>query len=343
MRMPWPRRWPLAAVAAAGLLLALPACGSQGSGGGSSNAKTVVWYTTFSSDDVNPMIAAFNKKYPGIKVQALRLSANQLPTRVFTEQRGGKYNADVVSGESVYVSQLINAGALAPYTPPDQPPLPKGLTLPSGFRGLVYANTTVIAYNPAAVKAHHLQPPTSWQDLTKPQWKGQFSIDPEAVNFYQSMIATMGHAKAFALMKGLGNNHPPFVESHTEALTQVQSGEPLATATAYGYKAADLKKDTPSRLAFVNAKPLPTSLSMIDLVKNAPHPDAAKTFIDWMESKQGQQAVVGITNHVSLRPGVSNDPAVWDPAKWPPIWVGALTSKVYNQYVKEYAQALHAP
>jgi hypothetical protein len=46
---------------------------------------------------------------------------------------------------------------------------------------------------------------------------------------------------------------------------------------------------------------------------------------------------------VSLRPDISNDPKVWNPSKWPPIWVGALSSTVYNQYVKEYTQALHVP
>lgn len=347
MLVPRAGRWALAAAAAA-VLLAVSACGSSGPGGGSSgsgssSAQTVVWYTTFASDDVTPMIAAFNKQYPKIKVQPLRLSADQLPTRVITEQRGGKYNADVVSGESVYVSQLISAGALAPYDPPDEPALPKGLNLGPGYHGVVYANTTVIAYNPAALKAHHLQPPKTWQDLTKPQWTGNFSIDPAALNFYQAMVAAIGHPKAQALLKALGNNHPPFVESHTLALTQVQAGEPLATATAYGYKAASEAKKTPGRLAWVNGNPLPTSLSLIDLAKNAPHQAAAKKFMDWMESKQGQQAVVDVTNHVSLRPDISNDPAVWNPSKWPPIWVGALTSTLYNQYLQEYKDALHVP
>jgi iron(III) transport system substrate-binding protein len=162
------------------------------------------------------------------------------------------------------------------------------------------------------------------------------------VNLYQALITTMRHDKALALIKALGNNSPPFVESHTLALTQVQSGEPMATATAYGYKAASLEKKTPGQLAFVNTQPLPTSLSLIDMAKNAPHPSAAKLFIDWMQSKTGQEAVVGVTNHVSLRSDVPNDPKVWDPSKWRPGWVGALATSQYNAYVSEYRQALHA-
>lgn len=359
MRLLRPGRRLLASIAAAFLLLTLAAaCGNSSNAGSgtSSNSKpeteqqlaaaankegTLVWYTSFSSKDVAPMVAAFNKAYPKIKVQALRLSADQLPARVITEQRGGKFNADVVEGTSVYVSQLINAHALTPYRPPEEAPLPAGVQLPAGYPAVVYANTTVIAYNPAALKAHHMQPPKTLQDLTKPQWKGNFSIDPGAVNVYEALSASMGHAKALALFKALGNNNPRFVTSHTLALTQVQAGEPMATATAYGYKAAKEAKKTPGQLAFVNSNPLPTSLDLIDMAKNAPHPAAAKLFIDWMVSKAGQQADLEVTNHVSLRPDIHNDPTVWNPAKWRPAWVGTVPSTQYNKDVSEYKQALH--
>ena len=55
---------------------------------------SVTWYTTFSDDDVQPMVAAFNKVYPNVKVNALRLSADQIPARIITEQRGHQYSAD---------------------------------------------------------------------------------------------------------------------------------------------------------------------------------------------------------------------------------------------------------
>jgi iron(III) transport system substrate-binding protein len=305
---------------------------------------SLTWYTTFADTDVQPMIAAFNKEYPHVKVNALRLSADQIPARVITEQRGGKYNADVVSGDSPQIAQLLQAGALQPYTPTDEVPLPAGLTLPAGYQGVVYAVTTVIAYNPTVLKQKGIPAPTSWEDLTKPAWKGQFSIDPGAVNWYDSLIASMGHDKAQALLVGLGNNSPRFVSSHTQALTEVQAGEPAGAATAYGYKASSLKKKTPAQLDYVNDNPLPSSLNLIDLVKNAPHPNAAKLFDDWMVSKAGQAEVVSVTNHTSLRTDVSNDTKVWDPATWTPSWGRPnLASATYNQLLAEMKTALKAP
>jgi len=353
-------------VGLAGLLLGAAACGSSGSGSGAAatNAKdtsldsmttqdlagqaategSLTWYTTFADDDVQPMVAAFNKTYPNVKVNALRLSADKIPQRIITEQRGGKHNADVVSGDSPQVAQLLQAGALQPYTPKDIAPLPSGLDLPEGYEGVIYIVTTAVGYNPKLVEQKGLPTPTSWEDLTNPAWKGQFSIDPGAVNWYDSLVQSMGHDKALDLLKRLGDNQPVFVESHTQALTQVQAGEPIAAATIYGYKAASEKKKTPDAVEFVNSDPLPSSLTLVDVVKDAPHPAAARLFTDWIVSKDGQTAVVDITNHTSIRPDVKNDPTVWDEQKWPPAWGKPnLPANEYNTELGEMKSALHAP
>ena len=356
----------LAPVLVAALAVSMAACGSSSaSGSGAQAAKpsstldalstdqlaaqaakegSVTWYTTFADDDVQPIIAAFNKTYPNVKVNPLRLSADKIPDRIITEQRGHQYSADVVSGDSPQVAQLLQAGVLQPYTPKDQSALPGGLSMPKGYEGIVYVVTTVVAYNPTVVKQKGLPVPTSWQDLTTPAWKGQFSIDPGAVNWYDSLVKSMGHDKALALLTALGNNKPVFVESHTQALTDVQAGEPAGAATAYGYKSASLIKKTPTEVAFVNTNPLPSSLTLIDVVKNAPHPAAARLLEDWMVSKEGQQAVVDITNHTSIRTDVTNDPTVWDESKWTPAWGDPnLPSAQYNQELAEMKSALHAP
>lgn len=341
----------------------LSACGSGATGGEDQKAAakydsmsvseladaaaregSLTFYTTFADDELRPLAAAFNKRYPKVKLNALRLGAEDLPPRVLTEQRGGKHTADLVSGESTQLAQLLNMGALAPYTPKELPKLPTGLSLPAGYRGIAYATTTVIAYNPKTLKQKGLSAPTSWESLTEPGWRGQFSVDPNATNWYDSLIVAMGHDKALNLVKRLGANKPVLAESHTQSVTQVQSGEPAAAASAYGYKAASLKKATPGTLEFVNTKPMSASLNLLDVVKNAPHPAAARLFENWILSRPGQQAVVDDTGHQSIRTDVKNDPTVWDPERWKPAYCRAvLSSSDYNKEVKEMKSALHAP
>jgi iron(III) transport system substrate-binding protein len=304
----------------------------------------VLWYTTFADDDVDGMIAAFQKKYPKVKVEALRLSADKLPSRLVTEQRGGKYNADVITADSEPVYQLIKVGTLAPYRVPETPDLPKELkSLPDGYGNVVYVNTSAIAYNPKSVAAQHLPVPHSIEDLTKPVWNGRFSIDPNAINWYEGLITAMGHDKALALVKKLGDNAPRLVESHTQSLTEVQSGEPAAVANAYGYKAAALAKKTPDRIAFANTDPLPSAAVLAEMANKPPHPAAAKLFIDWIMSKAGQQQVVSISNHVSLSDLEHNDASVWNPGKWTPAWsTPVIPADTYDRYLDEYQKALHA-
>jgi iron(III) transport system substrate-binding protein len=356
---------PLALLGTVAVTLVMSACGSGSDSNASSSSSSqtalnsksaqqlaaaaekegsVTWYTTVAADDVQSVVEAFNKTYPGIKVNSIRLSADKIPPRIETEQRGGKYNADVVSGNSSYTAQLIQAGAYQPYEPPDATPLPAQLDLPEGYQTTTYVTTTVIAWNPTVLKQKGLTAPTSFADLTKPEWKGNFSIDPSAVNLYDALIEQTGRDAALKIAQGLGNNEPKFVESHTEALTQVQAGEPVATATAYGYKASDLKKDSPDQLDYINPNPLPTGADLINLAKNAPHPNAARLFLDWVTSQEGQKAIEDVTNHTSLRADVPNDPAVWDPSQFPPVYSHAnLPADTFNKYQAEFKEALKAP
>lgn len=351
----------LVPLSALGLAVSVAACGSSSASNSTSSAipsststadlaananseGQLNWYTTFASSDVQPIIAAFNKAYPKIKVNALRLSASQIPPKIITEQRGHQFTADIVSGDSPQIAQLIQANALQPYTSPNETPLPQGLSLQAGFQTVVYAVTTVVAWNPTVVKQQGLPVPTGIQTFTSPAWKGKFSIDPSAVNWYDSLIKIMGHQKALALVQKLGDNDPVLVESHTEALTDVQAGEPVGAVTAYGYKASSMEKKTPAEVSFLNPNPLPSSLNLIDIVAHAPHPAAARVFVNWMVSQAGQTAVIDQTNHTSIRSDVTNDPKVWDPAKWTPTWGNPmLPSSTYNSELSELGQALHAP
>jgi iron(III) transport system substrate-binding protein len=322
-----------AAIAATPIPSLLPEADKEG---------VVHWYNAFTDDDIAAVTKAFNKQYPHIRIQSLRLDAQQIPGKVMTEQRAHTFNADVISSNAEYLNQLRLSGALTSYDPPDLQTPPADLHLPAGFRSVTYVNTTVIAYNPAAVKKLGLQPPTSWSDLAAPAWKGHFSIDPESLNWYQSLIASMGHDQALALMTALGDNAPVLVPNHTLAVTQVQSGEQAATATAYSHKVVELEHDLPGSIVFANSDPLPADLTLTDIAKNAPHPAAAQVFDDWLASKQGQDAIVDLTAKISLRTDADNDDTLWDPAKWKPAYADPLvTPSTYKTELTEFDQALH--
>ena len=355
-----PRR-SIASLAAVGALAlaSLTACGGDGSSATGSDEiwpaespeslveaamkeGKVDWYTVFTEENSAPIIEAFMKAYPGFEVSTLRLSANQLSSRIMTEQRGGQFSADVVSGNATYIGQLQNAGAMQGYDIPGLPDAPVGLDLPDGHQGIVYINTTVIAYNPQRLKEEGLTAPTSWEDLTKPEWKGKFSIDPESVDWYDSLVSSMGREEALELVTALGKNSPRITPNHTQQLTEMQGGETVAAATAYGPASASFVEEDPERTAFVNPNPLPAALTLSGIAKEPPHPAAAKLFLDWLLSPEGQQAVVDGAGKISIRDDVENDPSLWDTAKWKPAWADpSRHPEEYNELTAEFEEAVN--
>jgi iron(III) transport system substrate-binding protein len=307
---------------------------------------TLTWYSPNDPSLSAKVVAAFTKVYPKIHVNVVTLTPDsQVVSRLATEQRGGKYVADISITGSISTAELIANGNLEPYTIPTEQALPSNLSLPAGYRGMAYLETSIIAYNPAALHKHHLSPPTSIQDFTKPQWRGLFGIVVNgAEDAYPSYVVSMGQPKALSLFKALGNNAPVLEPSHSGATVAVQAGELPAALFVAGDDSVAAHQQTPTRYSFVNLNPLPTTYSTINLVKNAPHPAAAKLFLDWYESQAGQQANITITGHISIRTDVANPPSIWNPTTWTPAYTPiTMSASEYNSWIAQMHAAIHAP
>ena len=302
----------------------------------------LTWYTSYTDAETTKLIERFNADYPGIKVTTLQGTAADVTARLQTEQKGGTYNADLVQADASYIELLLKANALQPYAPADRPTPPESLGMDTGYANVDAVLTTVIGYSPTAVKKAGLTPPASLEDLTKPEWKGRFSVDDTAVNWYESLVGSLGHDEAQAIITKLGDNDPMAVESHTLALTQVQAGEPAASVAVYGYLAAKTHKATPDSFDFVNTDPLPASPDLIELVNKAPHPAAAELFMTWLLSQKGQTAIHEISGRISLRDDVAAEDDAWDPETWKPAWSSPSEDPAtINGYQDEMKKAFH--
>lgn len=300
----------------------------------------VVWYGTMNTKDMALTADAFMKTHPGIRVETLRLGSSQLPARVATEQRAGKFNADVISGDGFQILQLVSAGAFEKYKPANVESFIKGTVDPNGFWTNLYQNTTVIAWNPERLKADHLSPPSSVADFAKPEWKGKFGFDTGALNWYVGLLQS---DKAGAdLAKKIFDNAPVKTSGHTQTVTSLETGEFDATPTAYGYL-ADQEKHAGKPIDFTSPKPLFVSINPIGLAKNAPHANAGKAFIDWLVSKDGQSFIAQHGGgEISSRADVKNNPNVWD-AKHPYLITTMPNAAQYNDLERQFRSLLGLP
>jgi iron(III) transport system substrate-binding protein len=302
---------------------------------------SVVWYATMNTKDMDRTADEFMRTHPAIKVEMLRLGSSQLPARIATEQRGGKFNADVISGDFFQVSQLVAIGAFDKYVPPESGKFLKGTVDPSGFWTNLYQNTTVIAWNPQRLAADHLKAPTSFADFAKPEWKGKFGFDTGAINWFLGIMQSEGNAGS-DLAKRIAGNAPVKTTGHTQTVSSLEAGEFDATPTAYGYMAYQ-EKHAGMPVDFRNPSPLFVSLNPIGLAKSAPHPDAARVFIDWMTSKAGQTYIVERGGgEISSRSDVKNNPQIFD-AKRPFMVLRIPNAAQYNDLEQRFRAMLGLP
>jgi iron(III) transport system substrate-binding protein len=297
---------------------------------------TVVWYTSVDAKTLSGVVQRFEQSHPGISLQTLQISSNLIPARIITEQRGGKFNADVTNGDIIPMSQLAAADALQPYRPAEPNRLVAGALDAHALWTTLYFDTTVIAWNPKKLAADGLKPPATLADLAKPEWNGKIGLDSTAYNWYQGLTEIDPHAQD--LVKKLVANHPLITEGHTNTVTQLENGEFDVTPTAYGYLA---DKDHRAGLAvdFINPRPLLVGLTPVGLVKNAPHPNAARVLLDWLLSKDGQQVLVELSGRPSPRTDVQNVPAVFN-SRMPIHVLGAPDPARYKELVSQYKTML---
>src|SRR5881227_3341498 len=77
----------------------------------------VVWYSTqIISQLVRPVTAAFEKKYPGIKVRSTRANATETAVKILNEGKAGRTQADVFDGTTTVVP-LKQAGYVLKWLP----------------------------------------------------------------------------------------------------------------------------------------------------------------------------------------------------------------------------------
>jgi iron(III) transport system substrate-binding protein len=125
---------------------------------------TLVYYTANFAEVERQVIAAFNKRFPFVKVEMVRAPGGQLITRVKTEAAAGKLAADVVDHSDRGLMLEIE-DQFADYAPPNTGDyIPDVLISPKFWPRATLGWS--IAYNSELVK----NPPKSWLDLTKPEY-----------------------------------------------------------------------------------------------------------------------------------------------------------------------------
>jgi iron(III) transport system substrate-binding protein len=244
----------------------------------------VVFYSTMGIDTMRPVTLAFEKKFPFLKVEVLRLNSERVFNRVMVEHQTGKVHADVVS---LSVMPLLKAKqVLARYQSPEMKVFPAKFRDPDDtWTGLV-GNYAVIGYNTRLVP--EAAAPMDWFDLTQPRWKGKIALDVEDFDWFGAMLEYLGPEKGRRLMQGLAKQDIGWRKGHSLLAQLVAAGE-FSASLLYAHR-TQLTKDRGAPIEWVKtSKPIVVSLNSVAILEKAQHPNAARLLVDFLMSEAGQK------------------------------------------------------
>jgi iron(III) transport system substrate-binding protein len=145
----------------------------------------------------------------------------------------------------------------------------------------------VQAYNTNLIKKEDL--PRSYQDLLDPKWKGKLGTENEAWPWYATVAKEMGEEKAAKLFSGIvAANGMTAHRGQTALNNLVIAGDVPLALTDYEHIAQSSKKKG-APIDWFALKPTIARANGIGIARNAPHPNAAALFYDYMLSASGAQ------------------------------------------------------
>jgi iron(III) transport system substrate-binding protein len=261
-----------------------------------------LWATN--AEDVNWIPAAFEKTFPGIKVQIF--TDTNVTSRVIAEDRGGVRSADLVWNSEGLIYPLIDRELLVGSEWSKLGVRNEDISA-GEFMAITSSAAYAVAYRTDRVPIEEV--PKSWGDLTDDRYKRKMAASPF---LFARLTAGLG---AFETKeKWLDFSRKIYANSHVlwsnDLLEQaIVSGErPFVVGTA-NYLAERWKaRGLPIEVVL----PEPVFITNFGcvLLKNAPHPNAARILGVWLASPEGRAAREKSLLAVDLRPSSTHPKAI---------------------------------
>ncbi len=255
---------------------------------GAKSEGKLTWYTSLAGESYKGMVKAFETKYPGVKVEAYRVSGSDMTTRLYEESKAKKYIADAVETTEGNLMFMRDAFLLRPYFSPHFASYPEDAK-EKGERGLYFwaiARESYIgfAYNTKLLPKSAV--PKNYEGLLHPALKGRMgvSVSDPAYKVIGAMISTRG----VELVKKLKAQE---IALHTiippALLDLIASGEVLASPAIFrNHTLNAIAKGAP--VDWVPMDIVPTNVGGAAIAVQPRHPHAALLLADYLLGPEGQ-------------------------------------------------------
>lgn len=282
---------------------------------------TITLYTSVPQPIADKIQVDFQTKFPDITLDVFRSGTSAVTAKVATEKEAGEIQADLVwVAEPSTYEDYKDQDLLLKFTPAEAKNLPAEMQDPEGYYYAGRLINMIIGYNTSVAS-----PPAKWQDLLKPEYKGKLGFPSPlrsgaAIASVKTLVDKFGW-KYFDDFKANGGLQ---IANNSTVRDMLATGE-LAVGVLLDYMVRGAKaKGSPVDYVWPEegAVFIP---SPIAIFKNSKNIEAAKVFVNYVLSEEGQATMVKLGNFCPVRTDVT--PPVATPAlgkikKLPTNWKG---------------------
>ena len=264
----------------------------------------VVWYSSVDVKVAEAIAQAFKAAYPKIDVDVERSGSERVFQRINQEHQSGIRNVDVVnSSDASHFLFWKQQKWLAAHTPPDVKRYPPQFKDPDGYYADWRATLSVMGYNTNLVAEKDA--PKSYADLLDPRWKGKL-VKSHPGYSGTSLTGTYAIVKALGwdYLAKLAKQDVQQLQSTTATPKSIASGERAVMVDGNEYNMfIEIDRKSPVKIIYpTEGTPFVTSPTAI--FADAPHPNAARVFQNFLYTVKAQQLVVDMGGARSLHPDV---------------------------------------
>jgi iron(III) transport system substrate-binding protein len=291
-----------------------------------SEGGTLNFYATLAQVNASTILPTFEKRFPGVKVNHVDATSDQLAARIIAESRGGKVIADIFQTLLDAMMRVQNQGLFL------EKLYPEAEAYPDELKGTTWVATDLIyivpAWNTSKIKKE--DEPKQFEDFAEPRWKNIVIAEPRD---FQLLLGLAKHKyksdeKAVALLKRIAANNLEFHKGHSQLAELLVAGQAAACLTCYTHHFPSRKrKGAPLDYMLTEGT---GDIDATAILKNAPHPNTALLFARWTASEEGQKVYAQggrVPAHPKVEPVEKTRPARIYP-------VGEQDIKDYPKYEK---------
>ena len=271
-------------------------------------SEKLVVYSGRKEKAIKPVVEAFTRQ-TGVQVD-LKVGMTSGLANAIRMERANPRGDVFIATEGGVMELLAREGLLEPYRSPATKAVPDEFKSATGAWTGISGRARILLYNKNLVAEQDV--PRSIFELTDPKWKGKLAIagtrERTTLSWVSALVAVKGEAFTRNYIKGLMANELKILADNTEVWQGVGHGEfAVGLTNSPNYY---LAKNLGLQVGVVYPDQGPAGFGTLinpnaaAVIKGSANPDAARKFIDFLLSPEGQRILVTVDYETPVIPAV---------------------------------------